>query len=479
MLEGLEAVEISYKESISTDNETFRFDSEYFQKKLLKDIGQLRKIPHENLAEISEVKGGKRLPLGDDFVESGIRYIRAEDVKNSFVQFKNSPFISEKTHSEIATYQTSKNDVLLTIVGNSIGDIGIVKFDLDKCNLTENCVKIVSKKSLPFFSDYLFLFLMSHYGQVQIAREKVGTAQPKLAIERIRRFIVPAVNINFQERISNILFSANNLLIQKDNAYVDAETLLLEALGLTNFMPSTEAVNTKSFKESFGATGRLDAEYYQPKYEHIVAHIAAQPHDKLGALVDIQKSIEPGSDVYSEDAEGLSFLRVADYSKQGITTPQVRLNDKFVNENAEKLESLKPKQDTILLSKDGSVGEAYRLREDANFITSGAILHLTVKDKNRVLPDYLTLVLNSIVVKQQAERDAGGSIILHWRKEEIENVLVPIIDKATQQKITTHIQKSFKLKAESERLLEVAKRAVEIAIEENEEAALEYIGSMS
>lgn len=175
----------------------------------------------------------------------------------------------------------------------------------------------------------------------------------------------------------------------------------------------------------------------------------------------------------------IPFLRVADYSKQGITTPQVRLGEKFIKENVEKLDALKPKQDTILFSKDGSVGEAYRLREDADFITSSAILHLTVKDKSQVLPDYLTLALNSIVVKHQAERDAGGSIILHWHKEEIENVLVPIIHMEIQQKIATKIQESFRLKTESACHVEVAKRAVEIAIEENEETALEYTNPMS
>ena len=76
-----------------------------------------------------------------------------------------------------------------------------------------------------------------------------------------------------------------------------------------------------------------------------------QRHGKLGTLVNIQKSIEPGSDAYSEDMEGLPFLRVADYSKLGVTTPQVRLSNKFVNENAEKLVTLKPTKDTILLSK--------------------------------------------------------------------------------------------------------------------------------
>ena len=67
----------------------------------------------------------------------------------------------------------------------------------------------------------------------------------------------------------------------------------------------------------------------------------------------------------------------------------------------------------------------------------------------------------------QAERDAGGSIILHWRVGEIENVVVPLVDMPTQRKIADMVQQSFTLKAESERLLDVAKRAVEIAIEQD------------
>ena len=79
----------------------------------------------------------------------------------------------------------------------------------------------------------------------------------------------------------------------------------------------------------------------------------------------------------------------------------------------------------------------------------------------------------------QAERDAGGSIILHWRVSEIENVVVPIIDYAKQEKIAELIEESFSLKKQSEHLLEVAKKAVEIAIEENEETAMNYIKNNS
>ena len=87
------------------------------------------------------------------------------------------------------------------------------------------------------------------------------------------------------------------------------------------------------------------------------------------------------------------------------------------------------------------------------------------KNKTKVLPEYLTLALNSEVVKLQAERDSGGSIILHWRVSEIENVVVPIIDYETQRQITELIEKSLFLRGESERLLDEAKDMVEKEIE--------------
>ena len=109
-----------------------------------------------------------------------------------------------------------------------------------------------------------------------------------------------------------------------------------------------------------------------------------------------------------------------------------------------------------------------------NVISSSGILYLTEKD-NAVLPDYLTLVLNSKIVRLQAERSAGGSIIQHWKQSEIENVSIPILPMSSQQKISAKVRESFALRAESKRLLDLAKHAVEIAIEQGEEKAMKTV----
>lgn len=58
-----------------------------------------------------------------------------------------------------------------------------------------------------------------------------------------------------------------------------------------------------------------------------------------------------------------------------------------------------------------------------DIITSGALLHLDVRNEN-ILSDYLTLVLNSIVAQLQAERDSNVAIIQHWKTDDIKKIIV-------------------------------------------------------
>lgn len=240
----------------------------------------------------------------------------------------------------------------------------------------------------------------------------------------------------------------------------------MNKLELIEWRIPSKTQSVKKVSESFIESGRLDAEYYQPKYDELFALLDAYDTKTLSEVVNIKKSVEPGSEAYQ--TEGIPFIRVANLSKFGITDTDVYLSAEEYGD------IIRPEKDTILLSKDGSVGIAHKVEEDADIITSGAILHLTVKDDS-VIPDYLTLVLNSIIVKMQADRDAGGSVIQHWKPSEIEKVVIPILDNEVQVQITEKVQESFALRRESARLLELAKTAVEVAIEQGEDRAMELL----
>ena len=238
-------------------------------------------------------------------------------------------------------------------------------------------------------------------------------------------------------------------------------TLLLELYAETWVTTSTANYSIKNYSVC-KSSGRLDAEYYQPKYDALFAQLSKYECDTIKGIAHIKKSVEPGSEAYQD--RGIPFVRVSDVTIFGISEPSICLSPSDFN-----LNELKPKKDTILLSKDGSVGIAYKVEEDMDCITSGALLHLSVFNQDYT-PDYLTLVLNSIVVQMQAERDSNGAIIQHWKPSEIEQVIIPKLPKPIQETISAKIQESFALKAESKRLLDEAKMMVEKEIEKGGES---------
>ncbi len=468
MLEGLEAVEILK----STLERTTRIDSEFYAKENILITKILEHHKTAFISELTKVSDGNHMAVSENFQESGIPYYRGQDIHHYFIEQSNPICIDEETFNtpNMRRSHLQKGDVLLSIVG-TIGGVSLVSADKKQ---TCNCkLAILRPKNIDGF--YLSAFLKSKYGQNQVKKFTRGAVQMGLILEDMSQIAVPMLSDNFQLTVRSAIETGQLKLEQSKTTYTTAENILLAEIGLTDFTPSNDPVNIKTFSTSFATSGRLDAEYYQRKYEQVIEKITAQPHDTLENIVTIQKSIEPGSAHYAE--EGLPFYRVADYSKFGVTTPNKYLSSDFVKENAAQLAKLQPKKGSILFAKDGSVGEAYHLTEDINGITSGAILHLRVKDETLVLPEYLTLALNSKLVQMQAERDAGGSIILHWRVSEIENVVVPIIPLPKQSEIAALITQSFALKKQSEHLLEVAKRAVEIAIEQDEAVAMGWIAA--
>lgn len=446
---------------------TKRIDSEYFQNKYLEmDSGSYSK--GLRFYDDIDVKGGKRLPQGHDFTtERGYPYIRAQDIRNSFITSKNSPLIEKTTFEKLSSYKIEEKDVLVTIVGNSIGDIGFAKNLPKNSVLTENAVAIRSKTLPP---EVIFVYLMGKYGDSYIQRNTVGTAQPKLSIERIRQFKYPIITKELSERIVLLVEKAFDKKLLSDSFYQNSENQLLSVFGITKSLItpdfSKKQIAIKTLKQ-INEADRVDAEYYQPKYDSLIKTIRKNKNKKLIDIVDIHKSIEPGSDFYED--EGIPFVRVADIDKFGINDSKVFLSPEYFSH------AITPLKNTILFSKDGTCGIAYKMEDDSQIITSSALLHLIKKDNLDIDLDYLTLMLNSPIVQLQAERDAGGSIINHWRVSQIEQVIVPIADKEIQVNIGESIRKSFTLRRECEKLLKIAQRGVEIAIESSEQDSIIFL----
>ena len=462
-MEGLEISEVS---NLALER-TVRLDSEFYKKENLITLDLLKRHEVLNLTEITKVSDGNHNAISEKFQDTGIPYYRGQDVSSFFVENAKPMCIDDDTfHLPVMKRShLKKGDVLLSIVG-TIGKLSLVYSDKQA---TCSC-KLAILRPFDVSAEFLAIFLESKYGQNQIKKFTRGAVQMGLILEDANQIFIPQLSKSFQQQIEDLVKSAHSTQERSKSLYQESENFLLSELGIDEsvFKVSKNEVitNTKTFAD-FENSWRLDAEYYQPKYERLISKIQSQPHQTLGSIVNIVKSIEPGSEAYQ--TTGIPFVRISNMTKFGLSEPDIHLDNEAFN-----FPFLMPKKDTILLTKDGTVGTAYKVEKDSYFITSGAILHLTITDK-KVLPDFLTLILNSTLTKLQSERDAGGSIIQHWKPSEIEQVIIPILPMDFQQIIIEKIQGSFSLKTKSEQLLSLAKRAVEIAIEEGEDAAVAWV----
>ena len=176
------------------------------------------------LGDICLVKGGKRIPAGCTLtdIDTGHKYIRVADMKNGSVIVNNVKYITDEIHEKIKAYKISKDDVYITVAG-TIGDSGIIPYELDNANLTENADKLVLFNGINKYC--LHFFLSSGFFQEQISDAVTKVGQPKLAITRIQNFLLPLPPLSVQNAIVEKLEQVLPLVDAYENAVLQKEEL--------------------------------------------------------------------------------------------------------------------------------------------------------------------------------------------------------------------------------------------------------------
>ena len=154
----------------------------------------------ERLGNITTIKGGKRIPVGMKLTlkNTGHKYIRVADMKNHSVKCDDIHYITDDIYEIIKAYYISKDDLYITVAG-TIGNVGVVPEEFDNANLTENADKI---EIYSLCKLYLLYALLSEVVQEQVRECTTKVGQPKLAIVRIQKFLIPIAPLAEQRRIS-------------------------------------------------------------------------------------------------------------------------------------------------------------------------------------------------------------------------------------------------------------------------------------
>jgi len=177
--------------TVYADEVENRIDPHFYRPAFIQFYKQLEKTKFEfkTLGEITEkvTSGATPLSKGDAYTskEEGIAFIRSGDInEDKNINFDEVLHIKENIHDKLLKgSKLKKGDVLIAIVGATIGQISIYDYDKE-ANINQAIALVRLKKEIN--PEYVKAFMISTLGQKQLDRIKRPVARANINLDEIR-----------------------------------------------------------------------------------------------------------------------------------------------------------------------------------------------------------------------------------------------------------------------------------------------------
>lgn len=447
-MEGLEISVVKLSEVL--EDVDLRLESEYYNSEHIVF----------NSVQGCDIESFSQYGTSEDLNEEGKGFpiLRLNEFDSFFIS-KPSKYCDLISKETFELLKLKKNDVLICRTNGNpkyVGKAAIVPKNYEYA--FASYVFRLRPKTDIINSATLVSFLNSKYGRIEIEKYSMVGNQANFSPAKFRQIAIPILSKELNNKIEEIVYKSFELLEESKSLYSQAEDLLLGELGLKDWRPKNTLHTTKKFSD-FAQSGRLDAEFYQPKYDEIEKVI---------------KSYKGGYDIVSNLFN--QNLDVCDYKKTEynyVEIGDVNVGDGSVSFNKVDTSELPDNAKRVLHKNDILISKVRPYRgavaiidfEQEDLIGSGAFTVL--QEKSSYKKETLQILFRTAVYKDWLLKWNVGSSYPVIKDEDILNLPIPILPEAIQTKIASLIQQSFECKAQSKQLLEDAKRMVETEIEKN------------
>lgn len=129
---------------------------------------------------------------GFEYQSHGILFITSENVQNGYIDITDPKYLPIEFNQKIKNSQLQKGDVLINIVGASIGRCAVYKLDFEFANI--NQAVCLFRPNAENDSDFLAYYLQEGYTQRRLLGTQVETARANLSLGDFRKFkfVIPS-----------------------------------------------------------------------------------------------------------------------------------------------------------------------------------------------------------------------------------------------------------------------------------------------
>lgn len=191
-------------------------------------------------------KGSSPKWQGFDYQKEGTLFITSENVRDGLLDISNPKFLPPQFHEKLKNSQLKNNDILINIVGASIGRSCLYESAYTCANINQAvCLMRLNSKVLPLF---ILHFLQNKQTIQRLLDSQTGSARQNLSLTDIRGFIFVQPTLDEQNRITEIL----NVLVEKIsiNKSIKRKLTILKYGLMQELLSGTKRVQSLMYEDS-------------------------------------------------------------------------------------------------------------------------------------------------------------------------------------------------------------------------------------
>ena len=460
-MDGLDFQEIKKSE---LENE-FTIGAEYYAKKYVESISvvkrQKKTIPLGQMW-ILATDGDHGSP---DYQESGVLYLLSECVKEGYIEKAKCRYITEAKNRELKRSCLHPGDIVVTKTGVYFGKSAVIPESIPEANTIAHVGKITLKSQYNPY--YVSTFLNCKYGYCQLRRRGIKATRPEIKLVEFPDIVIPEFSDRLYSAVEASVRKANTLLELASGTMELSAKLIIDSLAVGSSHAERVSKALVSFKNSFQLTGRLDAEYYQLKYKNYEAAVFGASNGYTfvkNEFVPVKKSCPRTLDNYNYVEIGDIDVGTGSAFANTVATEELPDNAKIMTQKGDLLVStVRPNRGAVAILGNGDLlvsGAFTVLREDGDYPK-----------------EVLQVLLRTSMYRDWLLRFNVGTSYPVIKDEDVLNMPIPILGDDIKQDVVAKVNESASLRRQSKQLLEYAKQAVEMAIEQGEDIALAWLKS--
>jgi len=451
-----------------------RADAEYFSKENRAIERALREHDAIPLRDLGTLVGSAFYPAATDLYEEGdVPFARCVDcIEHPVItQLQDAEFVRVPSWFVEKSKQidcVTRGDIIITKVGSPC--FASIVHDYDHIALSRTVLGLARIHDINPY--YLTAFLRCRFGFNQLFRQREQTIQFQLTLERVRDVLVYRAAPKLQNAIERTMLSYIAALEESHKKVSEAEATLTAALGLGNWQPPEPLTYTRPASEAFAAN-RVDAEYFHPAKRAYLEKLRAMPSQPLATHYDaVREMFDPfiasGSELVRNFDLTDALQPVLDDTREPMPAREVGSTKKIFTAG-----------DVVISRLRAYLREIALVRTSPGVRAVGSSEFIVLRPRETARPRLsraaLLVFLRSLPVQTILKWSQDGSHHPRFGDEDLLSIPVPNAVCAVSPQIDALFENILTARTRARELLDRARRAVEIAVEQDEKAALESL----